>query len=148
MRFVKLLKYLVGVGSAPHIYGELFKMMTGINMVHVPYRGNAPALTDLLGGHVQVVGRLVNRAGHAIAAAQLQVFSSSEGAAEQLVGNVQTDASGAYSYTAAGSTSRTLRFAYAGSPLILPAQSSVRIVVPAVGSVAVVIDNQDTLAAV
>jgi tripartite-type tricarboxylate transporter receptor subunit TctC len=43
-----------GIGSAPHIYGELFKMMTGINMVHVPYRGNAPALTDLLGGHVQV----------------------------------------------------------------------------------------------
>src|SRR5262245_17555891 len=32
-----------GIGSAPHIYGELFKMMTGINMVHVPYRGNAPA---------------------------------------------------------------------------------------------------------
>src|SRR5262245_17923216 len=43
-----------GIGSAPHIYGELFKMMTGINMVHVPYRGNAPALTDLLGGQVQV----------------------------------------------------------------------------------------------
>ena len=35
--------------------GELFKMMTGINMVHVPYRGGAPALTDLLGGQVQVM---------------------------------------------------------------------------------------------
>ncbi len=35
--------------------GELFKMMTGVNMVHVPYRGGAPALTDLLGGQVQVM---------------------------------------------------------------------------------------------
>ena len=34
--------------------GELFKMMTGVNMVHVPYRGGAPALADLLGGQVQV----------------------------------------------------------------------------------------------
>jgi tripartite-type tricarboxylate transporter receptor subunit TctC len=43
-----------GIGSAPHIYGEMFKMMTGVDMVHVPYRGNAPALTDLIGGQVQV----------------------------------------------------------------------------------------------
>jgi tripartite-type tricarboxylate transporter receptor subunit TctC len=34
--------------------GELFKMMTGVNMIHVPYRGTAPAITDLLGGQVQV----------------------------------------------------------------------------------------------
>jgi tripartite-type tricarboxylate transporter receptor subunit TctC len=44
-----------GIGSAPHVYGELFKMMTGIKMVHVPYRGVAPALTDLIGGQVQVM---------------------------------------------------------------------------------------------
>ena len=37
-----------GIGSTPHVTGELFKMMTGINMVHVPYRGAAPVLTDLL----------------------------------------------------------------------------------------------------
>ncbi len=43
-----------GNGSAPHLAGELFKAMTGINMVHVPYRGLAPALTDLLSGQVQV----------------------------------------------------------------------------------------------
>ena len=43
-----------GNGSTPHVSGELFKMMTGVNMVHVPYRGAAPALTDLLGGQVQV----------------------------------------------------------------------------------------------
>jgi tripartite-type tricarboxylate transporter receptor subunit TctC len=44
-----------GVGSSPHVTGELFKMMTGVDMVHVPYRGVAPATTDLLGGRVQVL---------------------------------------------------------------------------------------------
>jgi tripartite-type tricarboxylate transporter receptor subunit TctC len=44
-----------GNGSSGHVSGELFKMMTGIDMVHVPYRGAAPALTDLLGGQVQVL---------------------------------------------------------------------------------------------
>jgi tripartite-type tricarboxylate transporter receptor subunit TctC len=42
-----------GTGTAGHITGELFKMMTGINTVHVPYRGQAPALADLLAGQVQ-----------------------------------------------------------------------------------------------
>jgi len=44
-----------GNGTPSHMSGELFKMMTGLNMVHVPYRGTALALTDLLGGQVQVV---------------------------------------------------------------------------------------------
>ena len=44
-----------GNGSTIHMSGELFKMMTGINMVHVPYRGGAPALTDLLAGQVHVM---------------------------------------------------------------------------------------------
>src|SRR5262252_1659842 len=43
-----------GIGSGPHVFGELFKFMTGVNLVHVPYRGAAPALTDLLAGQVQV----------------------------------------------------------------------------------------------
>jgi len=43
-----------GIGTTSHMAGELFKMMTGINIVHVPYRGDAPALTGLLGGQVQV----------------------------------------------------------------------------------------------
>jgi tripartite-type tricarboxylate transporter receptor subunit TctC len=43
-----------GVGTPAHIFGELFKMMAGVSMVHVPYRGGAAALTDLLGGQVQV----------------------------------------------------------------------------------------------
>jgi tripartite-type tricarboxylate transporter receptor subunit TctC len=44
-----------GTGSAPHMAGELFNVMAGVNMVHVPYRGQGPALTDLLGGQVQVL---------------------------------------------------------------------------------------------
>ena len=44
-----------GNGTSPHLSGELFKMMTGVNMLHVPYRGGGPALTDLLGGQVQVM---------------------------------------------------------------------------------------------
>ena len=43
-----------GIGNETHVYGELFKGMAGVNLVHVPYRGGAPALTDLLGGQVQV----------------------------------------------------------------------------------------------
>jgi tripartite-type tricarboxylate transporter receptor subunit TctC len=44
-----------GVGSTGHLAGELFKMMAGINLVHVPYRGNAPALTDLIAGQIEVL---------------------------------------------------------------------------------------------
>jgi tripartite-type tricarboxylate transporter receptor subunit TctC len=43
-----------GVGSGNHIFGELFSMMTGVRLTHVPYRGGGPALIDLLGGQVQV----------------------------------------------------------------------------------------------
>jgi tripartite-type tricarboxylate transporter receptor subunit TctC len=44
-----------GVGSSQHLSGEMFKMMAGVDMVHVPYRGGAPALTDLIGGQVQLM---------------------------------------------------------------------------------------------
>jgi tripartite-type tricarboxylate transporter receptor subunit TctC len=44
-----------GVGSAPHMYWELFRSMSGVDMLHVPYRGGGPALTDLLGAQVQVM---------------------------------------------------------------------------------------------
>jgi tripartite-type tricarboxylate transporter receptor subunit TctC len=44
-----------GVGSTLHVAGELFKMMTGVDIVHVPYRGGAPAMIDLIGGRVQLI---------------------------------------------------------------------------------------------
>jgi tripartite-type tricarboxylate transporter receptor subunit TctC len=50
----KLTVASAGIGSAPHMYWELFRSVTGIDMVHVPYRGGGPAVTDLLGGQVLV----------------------------------------------------------------------------------------------
>jgi len=43
-----------GIGTPSHVFGELFKVMTGVNLMHVPYRGAAPAASDLLAGQVQV----------------------------------------------------------------------------------------------
>ena len=43
-----------GIGSSPHLAGELFKMMAGVDIQHIPYRGAAPAITDLLAGQVQL----------------------------------------------------------------------------------------------
>jgi tripartite-type tricarboxylate transporter receptor subunit TctC len=44
-----------GIGSPPHVAGELFKMLAGVDLIHVPYRGSAPATQDLIGGQVQVL---------------------------------------------------------------------------------------------
>jgi tripartite-type tricarboxylate transporter receptor subunit TctC len=44
-----------GLGSSNHMAGELLKVMTGVNIVHIPYKGNAPALTDAVGGHVEMI---------------------------------------------------------------------------------------------
>ena len=44
-----------GVGTSPHLAGELFQMVSGTRMVHVPYKGNAEAITDLIGGHLSIV---------------------------------------------------------------------------------------------
>src|SRR5262249_10214028 len=51
----KLTMASAGIGSSNHVSGELFKMMAGVDMVRVPYRGAGPALNDLLGGQVQVM---------------------------------------------------------------------------------------------
>jgi tripartite-type tricarboxylate transporter receptor subunit TctC len=64
-----------GVGSAQHLYGELFEMMTGVEMLHVPYRGGGPALADLLGGHVDVMfDTLITSAEH-IKAGELRALA-------------------------------------------------------------------------
>lgn len=49
-----------GIGGAPHLAGELYKRLAGVDIVHVPYKGLAPALTDLLGGQIQAVFADVN----------------------------------------------------------------------------------------
>jgi tripartite-type tricarboxylate transporter receptor subunit TctC len=51
-----------GTGSVTHLVGELFKAMAGVNMIHVPYRGGAPALTDLFAGQVHVYFQILSGA--------------------------------------------------------------------------------------
>jgi tripartite-type tricarboxylate transporter receptor subunit TctC len=64
-----------GVGSPSHVAGELFKMMAGVGMIHVPYRGLAPALTDLLGGQVQVIFGAVTSSIEYIKAGRLRALA-------------------------------------------------------------------------
>lgn len=66
-----------GNGTSPHVAGELFKLMTGVNMVHVPYRGGVPALTDLLAGQVQVYFTTVTNAIEYIRAGRLRALAVS-----------------------------------------------------------------------
>ena len=61
-----------GNGSPQHIFGELFKMLAGVDLVHVPYRGGASTLTDLLGGQVQLIFSHVPEAIEYIKAGQLR----------------------------------------------------------------------------
>jgi tripartite-type tricarboxylate transporter receptor subunit TctC len=61
-----------GIGSPSHIYGELFKTLARVDLIHVPYRGGAPALTGLLGGYVQVVLGAVPESIEYIRAGQLR----------------------------------------------------------------------------
>jgi tripartite-type tricarboxylate transporter receptor subunit TctC len=77
-----------GIGTAGQVAGELFKMMTGINMVHVPYHGGAPALTDLLGGRVQVeFGPLPDAIGY-IRAGKLRALAVTTAGRSQALPNV------------------------------------------------------------
>src|SRR4029077_19993586 len=64
-----------GSGSASHIGGEFFKMKTGVNMVHVPYRGGAPGLADLIGGQVQIMFSPLPESLGAIKAGQVRALA-------------------------------------------------------------------------
>src|SRR5215813_3163574 len=77
-----------GIGSGNHIAGELFKMMTGVTLVHVPYRGAGPALVDLLGGQVcrrRCFPRSADRIGHLGRSASRRLASGSYWEARQRV---------------------------------------------------------------
>jgi tripartite-type tricarboxylate transporter receptor subunit TctC len=64
-----------GSGTPAHVSGELFKMMTGVSMVHVPYRGGGPALVDLLGGQVQVMFPTMSTSIEYVRAGKLRVLA-------------------------------------------------------------------------
>ena len=83
------------------------------------------------GGSTRIVGRLENRAGQPAAGAAVQVFSSSSTVPEQQVGTVQTNSEGRFSYAARATASRIYRFVYGGTPLMLPAQRLVTVLVKA-----------------
>ena len=79
-----------GSGTGPHVAGELFKMMAGINMVHVPYRSGAPALTDLIGGQVQVYfGALPVSIEH-IRAGRLQALAMTSATRSEVLPDIPT----------------------------------------------------------
>jgi hypothetical protein len=86
------------------------------------------------GRRAQIAGRLTNTDDHGIAGARIQVYSRSGALPEQLLAVLESDQSGHYRYTAGAGVSRTLRFAYAGSSVILAAQSEVRLAIPALSS--------------
>jgi tripartite-type tricarboxylate transporter receptor subunit TctC len=64
-----------GNGTTPHVAGEMFKMMTSANLVHVPYRGGAPALTDLLGGQVELMFAVMSSSIEYIKAGKLRALA-------------------------------------------------------------------------
>jgi tripartite-type tricarboxylate transporter receptor subunit TctC len=91
-----------GVGTPPHVAGELFKMMTGIDMLHVPYRGDAPALTDLLGGRVDLyVSSLGGAIGH-IKAGKLRALAVTSAARSEALPDTPSVADVVAGYEASG----------------------------------------------
>jgi tripartite-type tricarboxylate transporter receptor subunit TctC len=79
-----------GIGSVQHVSGELFKMMTGVNMVHVPYRGAGPALTDLLSGQVQVMFDSMTSSLEHIRAGKLRALAVTTGARSEALRDIPT----------------------------------------------------------
>jgi len=79
-----------GAGGPDHMSGELFKMMTGVNMIHVPYRGLAPALTDLLGGQVQVIFSTIPAAIEYIRADKLRALAVTTAMGSQALPEIPT----------------------------------------------------------
>jgi tripartite-type tricarboxylate transporter receptor subunit TctC len=79
-----------GSGAPSHLAGELFKMMAGVGMIHVPYRGLAPALTDLLGGQVQVVFGALTSSIEYIRAGKLRALAVTTAARAEVVPDVPT----------------------------------------------------------
>src|SRR5260370_14476910 len=79
-----------GNGAPSHVSGELFKMMTGVEMVHVPYRGAGPALTDLLGGQVQVYFTPMSAAIEYIRAGKLRALAVTTAKRSEALADIPT----------------------------------------------------------
>jgi tripartite-type tricarboxylate transporter receptor subunit TctC len=79
-----------GNGTLPHICGELLKMMTGINMTHVPYRGGAPAMVDLMSGQVQVGFSVVTETLQYLKAGKLRALAVTTAARSDVLPDIPT----------------------------------------------------------
>ena len=79
-----------GNGSTPHVSAELFKAMTGVNMVHVPYRGSPQAITDLLGGQVQVMFDILAASIEYIRSGKLRALAVTTMARQEMLPDVPT----------------------------------------------------------
>ena len=79
-----------GNGTSSHVAGELFKMMAGVNMIHVPYRGAAPALTDLLGGQVQGCVAAISASIEYIKTAKLRALAVTTAARSTVLPDIPT----------------------------------------------------------
>jgi tripartite-type tricarboxylate transporter receptor subunit TctC len=79
-----------GVGSGNHIAGELFSMMTGVKLAHVPYRGAAPALVDLMGGQVQVMFAVISSSIEYVRAGKLRALAVTTATRSSVLPDVPT----------------------------------------------------------
>jgi tripartite-type tricarboxylate transporter receptor subunit TctC len=91
-----------GNGSSGHVYGELFKMMAGVDMLHVPYRGGGPALTDLIGGQVQVMFSPVPESIEYIRAGKLRPLAATTATRLDVLPDIPVVADFVPSYEASG----------------------------------------------
>jgi tripartite-type tricarboxylate transporter receptor subunit TctC len=102
-----------GHGTPQNIACELFKMMTGVDRVHVPYRGGAPATTDLVGGHLQVIFSPVSESIEHIKAGKLRALAVTSATRLNVLPDVPTVADFVPGYEASG-------FAGIGAPTNTP----------------------------
>jgi len=104
-----------GIGASEHLFGELFKMMAGVDLVHVPYRGVAPALTDLIGGQVQVVFSTLTAAIQYIRAGNLRALAVTSATRSEALPNVPAVSEFVPGYEAS-------TFYGLGAPMNIPAE--------------------------
>jgi tripartite-type tricarboxylate transporter receptor subunit TctC len=104
-----------GHGTPQNICCELFKMMTGVNLVHIPYRGGAPATSDLVGGHLQVIFSPVSESIEHIKAGKLRALAVTTATRLDVLPDVPTVGDFVPGYEASG-------FAGIGAPRNTPAE--------------------------
>jgi tripartite-type tricarboxylate transporter receptor subunit TctC len=104
-----------GSGTPQNIACELFKMMTGVNLVHVPYRGGAPAINDLVSGHLQVIFAPVSEAIQQVKAGKLRALAVTTAARLDVLPDVPTVGDFVPGYEASG-------FGGIGAPKSTPAE--------------------------